>query len=231
MSIKNIEYRDDQNRTGSCSISSTPDTCPICGQGIEPVFRHAFKRGSVTDESLELVFRCPKQRCDHLFVAYYHPVRPGVSMGDYFVLSGSRLPLKLEYKEFSDIIKNISKQFDRIYNQAMLAEENGLDQICGPGYRRALEFLVKDYLIAQSPHEESKMKEMWLGNAMQKINNENIKICAQRAVWLGNDETHYVRIWEDKDIENLKGLIGLVVSWIESEEKTKKYKEEMKEKP
>jgi len=164
-----------------------------------------------------------------LFVAYYSPGARG-HLGDYFCLDRTRLPLKIEYTEFSEVVNKISKQFKRIYNQALLAEENGLDQICGPGYGRALEFLVKDYLIAQSPGEEEKIKSMWLKSAIDRIDNGNIKDCAERAAWLRNDETHYVRIWQDKDIEHLKDLIGLVVSWIESEEKTKKYKQEMKKK-
>jgi hypothetical protein len=230
MSIQEINYEDDQAHRSSCSISGKPDRCPVCGRGVEPVFRHAFMRGSVTDESVEVVFKCPSEECSHLFIAYYYPVHSGANVENYFILSRTRLPLALEYKEFSEIIRKMSSQFDRTYNQAVLAEENGLDQICGPGYRRALEFLVKDYLIAQFPGEEEKIKRMWLKNAIDRIDNGNIKTCAERAAWLGNDETHYVRIWEDKDIGNLKDLISLVVSWIESEEKTKKYKEEMEKK-
>jgi hypothetical protein len=40
---------------------------------------------------------------------------------------------------------------------------------------------------------------------------------AQRAVWLGNDETHYERRWEDKDIDDLKRLITLTVNWIHND--------------
>jgi hypothetical protein len=228
MSGQQINYEDEQAHRGSCRISGKPDKCPICGRGIEPVLQHAFKRGDVMEESVEVVFKCPSEKCRHLFIAYYYPVGSRINVENYFTLSHTRLPLAIEYKEFSEIIKKMSSQFHRTYNQAMLAEENGLDQICGAGYRRALEFLVKDYLIAQFQDEKEKIKSMWLKKAIDRIDNENIKTCAERAAWLGNDETHYVRIWEDKDIENLKDLISLVVSWIESEEKTKKYKEEMK---
>jgi hypothetical protein len=41
---------------------------------------------------------------------------------------------------------------------------------------------------------------------------------ASRAAWLGNDETHYLRTWEDKDLTDLKKLIELTVQWIEIEE-------------
>ena len=36
--------------------------------------------------------------------------------------------------------------FLTIYNQSLSAEDNNLDQIAGIGYRKALEFLIKDYL-------------------------------------------------------------------------------------
>jgi hypothetical protein len=40
---------------------------------------------------------------------------------------------------------------------------------------------------------------------------------AKRAVWLGNDETHYSRRWEGKDLQDLKDLLALVIVTIQSE--------------
>ncbi len=54
-----------------------------------------------------------------------------------------------------------------------------------------------------------------------------IKGMAERAIWLGNDETHYVRRWADKDIKDLKNLIDLTVYFISMKIKAKKYKKEM----
>ena len=61
------------------------------------------------------------------------------------------------------------------------------------------------------------------------VADERIKTVAKRAVWLGNDETHYVRKWNNKDVSNLKQLIDLTVRWIENEEETKKLLEDMPE--
>ncbi len=219
-----IEYRDLENKTHVCRISGKPDLCPACGRKIDAVFYCAFGYGSLDHSRIEIVFRCPSKGCNHLFVAYYYVLGPPY---DYFVMRSSMLPLIVEKRKFPDIIKDISKEFLTIFNQAMLAEKNGLDQVCGCGYRRALEFLIKDYLILLHPNEEDEIKKLWLGKTIERINNRNIKICAERAAWLGNDESHYVRVWQDKDIENLKDLIDLVVMWIDSEEKTKKYEKEM----
>lgn len=50
---------------------------------------------------------------------------------------------------------------------------------------------------------------------------------ARRTAWLGNDETHYVRLWSGKDLEDLKALLALTVSWVNTHLLTKKYLKEM----
>jgi hypothetical protein len=52
------------------------------------------------------------------------------------------------------------------------------------------------------------------------VKSEQVKEIAKRAAWLGNDETHYVRKWEGKDLEDLKKLIALTLHWIEIEKLT-----------
>jgi hypothetical protein len=49
--------------------------------------------------------------------------------------------------EFSQIIRGISPDYCEIYNQAHKAEQANLELVAGPGYRKALEFLIKDYLL------------------------------------------------------------------------------------
>lgn len=102
-------------------------------------------------------------------------------------------------------------------------------QICGMGYRKALEFLIKDYLISLKPDDADKIKKTALGKCIDDINNPNIKELARRATWLGNRETHYIRKWDGKDIHDLKNLIDLTCSYIVAECKAKKYLQEMPE--
>jgi hypothetical protein len=54
-----------------------------------------------------------------------------------------------------------------------------------------------------------------------------VKECAKRAAWLGNDETHYTRKWETKDVSDLKLLVKLTVNWIDNVLLTEKYIAEM----
>jgi hypothetical protein len=113
-------------------------------------------------------------------------------------------------------VAKISPQFVEIFSQASKAEAYGLGEVAGVGYRKALEYLVKDYCVSRSPGKEDDVKKRPLGQVVDVyVDNENIKQCAKRAVWLGNDETHYVRTWVDKDIKDLKLLIKLTVGWIE----------------
>ena len=54
-----------------------------------------------------------------------------------------------------------------------------------------------------------------------------MRAAAKRATWLGNDETHYVRRWEDKDITDLKNLVRLTVNAVENAILMRQYEKEM----
>ena len=98
------------------------------------------------------------------------------------------------------------------------AENMGLSEICGLGYRKALEFLIKDYGILFHPDDEEKIKNMALSPCINTyIDNPRIKTLATASAWIGNDETHYVRKHEDYNLEHLKIFISATVSFINSE--------------
>lgn len=113
-------------------------------------------------------------------------------------------------------LEDISPRFIKVYAQANLAGEMGLDELVGMGYRKALEILVKDYAIRRNPDKEEQIKR---NPSLKAIINKyfedaRIKEIARRASWLGNDETHYERRWQDKDIADLKKLMKLTTYWI-----------------
>lgn len=122
----------------------------------------------------------------------------------------------------------ISPAFVEIRNQVALAETHGLTQLVGIGLRKALEFLVKDYLCSQRPDDAAAIKSTLLGPCIAKyVDDPRLKAAAQRAAWLGNDETHYVRRWEDRDITDLNVLIALSVNWIDCHLLTLEYEKGM----
>ena len=78
--------------------------------------------------------------------------------------------------------------------------------------------------------KKQNIKDKKLGQCISEdIGDVRIKEMARRATWLGNDETHYIRKWEENDLSDLKKLIEIVLHFIEMEELSKKYLEEMEE--
>jgi hypothetical protein len=129
---------------------------------------------------------------------------------------------------FQEEVLEVSSDFVKIYKQAAEAEFMKLDSIAGVGYRKALEFLIKDYLIGKYSEKGGKIGKAHLSDCIKDyVDDPNVKITAEKAAWIGNDETHYVRIWQDKDIEDLKILLTLTANWISSEILTSRYADEM----
>jgi hypothetical protein len=209
-------------------IDEYPDTCPICHQGIEPAYRCAWNENQV----IVAILKCPKRKCKSLFVSVFMRERdeaPGPIIPIY-KLKGS-FPKNPREHVFPDEIRAISKEFCEIYNESEAAEQRGLKNICGAGYRKALEFLIKDYLINDKKADAETIRKTYLSTCIKKhIDEGNIRACAERAAWLGNDETHYYRLWEEKDLKDLKNLIDLTVAWIHLEHVTRKTIEEMPDK-
>ena len=110
--------------------------------------------------------------------------------------------------EFPQQLKQLSPQFVKIYNQAELAENTGLTEICGIGYRKALEFLIKDYAIHKKPDASEEIKNKPLVKCIEQyIDSNSIITLAKRSAWIGNDETHYVRKHEELDFTDMKTFI------------------------
>ncbi|WP_430816557.1 hypothetical protein [Carboxylicivirga sp. RSCT41] len=208
----------------SVSYDHNPSSCPFCHQSITPRTYQAFNKSSI----LEITFICPNPKCGRAFFAIYKNGYSSIGKNPstfYYVNSSIG---NVEGREFSNNITKISSLFTEIYNQSLESESIGLNHIAGIGYRKALEFLIKDYLISLNPDDSNTIKSKFLGNCIKDyIDNKNLKSVAERAVWLGNDETHYVRKWEDKDIKDLKKLIDLTLHWIEMEILTEQYSSEM----
>ena len=208
-----------------------PDQCPICHHSIDPRVLYGILLTSLTNPGsptgLEVTLRCTRAACRRSFLAIYEPTRKGAIPGvqqetdaRYWTYLRS-LPAEPVGRMFPPAISKTSELFVKIYNQSLAAEGYGLDQLAGPGYRKALEFLVKDYLKSTEPDNRERalaIEQMQLMNCIRNmVKDPNLKSAASRATWLGNDETHYIRKWEGKDIEDLKKLIDLTLYWIASE--------------
>ncbi|MBY6844861.1 DUF4145 domain-containing protein [Clostridium botulinum] len=213
-------------RFKNVEIEIDEDMCPICNSKISPMKLIQIK--SDDEKMMYILSKCPSKSCGKFFISEYMKTNILRSGGYSIYTLNKSYPKNYVTTKFDEIINNISPNFIEIYNQAEQAEQGELTEICGVGYRKALEFLIKDYCIKNNSDLEEEIKAKLLGKVINEyIENENIKECARRAVWIGNDETHYVRKWEDKEIKDLRRLIDLTINWILTEEKTKEYLNDM----
>ncbi len=225
-----INAADQNGNAVNVPYEDLPDTCPTCHNGINPrLMAGVFHGSGLTDAAarLEIAFQCTKHQCGRMFVGTYLHRQAG---SDHFFALSSVAPWKAKQKRFPDTVEKISPLFVKIYNQAIAAEALRLDQLTGIGLRKALEFLVKDFACREHPDQEDEIRKERFGTCINEyIQDSNVKECAKRAAWLGNDETHYTRKWEDKDINDLKTLVRLTVNWLDNVLLTRRYIEEMEE--
>ncbi|WP_255220858.1 hypothetical protein [Vibrio vulnificus] len=212
-------------------VDQEPNSCPVCNHLVSPNRVDSFKEIH-TDRSwstyLEVLYECPSTKCGHLFLAHFERLSKSEGSIDGYFTYRYATPNKFKSVNFDARILSMSPSFVDIFNQSANAESIGLTEICGMGYRKALEFLIKDYCVSSNPDNDEKIKGMLLMQCInQYVSEPNIKECATRAVWLGNDETHYQRKWQNKDINDLKLLIDLVVHWVVSSLMTQEYMQSM----
>lgn len=192
---------------------SIPDICPKCGRTVSP--RIVFMKSNVglfeTNVSgYSGALTC--NGCNTLLTASFSST-PNAS--GCYTLEECHPTVPTE-RLFDDIVSlEISSDFVEIYNQAKAAEEYGLDHIAGMGYRKSLEFLVKDFAIKQDPSNEENIRAKSLDTVLKKyIDDKYVKMSAKAASWVGNDETHYQRKHEDKDIADLKRYLDSCLLFI-----------------
>ena len=201
-----------------------PDECPMCHRNVAPIQISAIRVLESLRPEIDVAFRCTNLDCDSMFIGIYKPD----DASEWFLEKTT--PQTPENKEFEETILKLSPSFIKIYNQAIAAEAYDLDQIVGMGLRKALEFLIKDFVIKLNPEKDATIRKTLLGNVIKNyIEDQNLKRVAERAVWLGNDETHYERVWTNQDLDDLKRLIHLSVNWIDNVLTSQAYIDDMPE--
>lgn len=211
--LRNVDFKHygflDNGKTGSkTSVPRSvniPDICPQCGFSITPAILPSCV---VEDEDGMLLYVASLycQHCHKPFIAHFESLSPEPVLV---------APKATPSRAFDPRLVELSAGFVRVYNQAFAAEALGMDDISGMGYRKALEYLVKDYLIHRDPDSEEQIKREALGSCIQnRVENVRLKSTARSAVWLGNDFTHYERKYGEYEIPHLKSFIDATVLWI-----------------
>lgn len=211
-----VSCADDPTSQMSCQYEEV-STCPLCHFSITPTAiggRYLPPPNFASTEfTAYILFLCP--HCRKAFLAKYS----AADCGGY--LSTSALPVLSprtpQIHAFPKSIQDMSPAFVETFNQSATAEAENLAEIAGCGYRKAVEYLVKDYLCHKAPDESEAIKAEFLGKAILRIDDPRVKALAERATWIGNDETHYIKKHEALDIDDMKRFIGAMLHYMEAE--------------
>jgi hypothetical protein len=233
--LRPLEFAD-----GKIFLDHYPNDCPWCHCKIDAQFvspsavSTSLPLRSAGNE-LQIAFKCSNLWCKQIFIAIYRNTTNEADKNKILFFYSTTEPRAIKPKEFDPILQETfqDSEFFQIYEEASKAEQYGLLKIAGPGYRKAFETLLKDFLIHKNPEEaEAIAKEVKLQKLIQeKISDITIKNVAERTAWLGNDETHYQRKWKEMDLGDLKELIDLTVYFIQSQLKADNYILMMEKRP
>lgn len=196
--------------------------CPHC--------QHAFIPEIIGEEFIETfsdmpglenyvsILKCPN--CGKVIIANFNVIAINSFEDSYFDYSDIEIyPNKpISKVNFSEVIKNISPKFIETFKQSEIAEEQSLNEISGTGYRKAFEYLVKDYACSiETDHSKhDAIKSDWLSKVInERIDNEPLKNICNRINWLATDHGHYYKKYTNYDIDDLKKIIKVMTDWIE----------------
>lgn len=210
--------------------------CPYCHEKGKQVY---LTHTDITHPNIHknikmsLVLQCPSCMQHHLamFVVFEtpfggviaEPLEPELTLKNLF--------------NYPSQIDKISRQFSEIISQSSKAEQMNLDEIAGIGYRKAIEFLVKDYLkyridnglltkfLDGSPASKDLIDNRKLEGCIKLIENEDIQNLARYTSWIGNDHTHYIKKL-DIDVNEMKTFIDALCYLITLEIKIRVAKSE-----
>lgn len=208
-----------------------PSECNYCNKGVDLIVCNACFIHFYSELVLCVLYKCPI--CQQIILCKYQLPQSIINNFDIPISPFETLGGVGINKEFSNEIKELSPSFVKIFNDSYKAEQAGLTEIVGLGYRRAFEFLIKDYVLAKENTEENKetVKSLQLSNLINNyFPDGEIKELLSRATWIGNDFAHYEAKHSDINLEDLKQLILLSVSKIDESIKTKKYIEKIQRK-
>ena len=206
-----------------------PNICPHCHVTNNPSQKFQSPTQDTDGSNCNLqVWQCANHDCRKLFGVVYKVLNKEVQITN--VLNG--LPkgpdwpnpiLELRNGNSIDSQEPTQSKFIKTYLQSLEAESYGLDEIAGMGYRKAIEYLVKDWAIQNNPEQKEQILGKWLGSTISEYYSGDLKEILERATWLENDQAHYNKLFEDYDIGILKELIDLIMVELDREHKKKHY--------
>lgn len=202
------------NKQGIYKID-LPNHCPWCESMIAPnILSQTPFDTSNRNLPISFVLQCPS--CyKHFLQTYKVEISSNGSILE--IKMDNEKPMPKTLFEYPSEINNISKEFGNIIIQSSNAEALGYDHLAGIGYRKAIEFLIKDYLIEFKGEDKSTISNNMLSKCISLIDDQRIQNLAKATTWIGNDETHYIRKHLDKDVQDLKKFLRALTNLVNLE--------------
>lgn len=224
--VETFQYTEDDGFSKNTLniMYNAPECCTMCNTKLTPIrIGYSIYSSAKAPHMKHLLITYHCNKCDNATMCDYKicPNENWVAIYDYAapewigILNNSG-PKQPNQRDFDDIIQEISPKFVEIYNQALASETYGLAELSGIGYRRAFEFLIKDYLIYLDPDNKDKIKSSSLQNCIHNRPEIDpmVQKIAEPTVWLGNDFAHYTKKYTDSDLSDLKRCIDAAVYMI-----------------
>lgn len=206
-----------------------PNICPHCHLTNVPAHIYGVPtKGEEDKEQVISIWRCANRECYKHF-GVLHEYEPKGWVLKRFLTGLPKGPIwpkpieDLRHGASAEDQESSPSRFIKTYLQSLRAEALGLDELAGMGYRKAIEFLVKDWAIQQKPEDLAKIEDAWLGQVIKDYFQGDLKDILERATWLGNDQAHYKKVFEDFDIDILKELIDLIMVELDRQYKKEHY--------
>lgn len=206
-----------------------PNICSHCHVVNVPIYKWHIESLDIDDlPAIISVWECSNSECAKVFVAIYKSDDSSLSFDRFLngMPKGPVWPLPiLDLKSGKSVVSSREGQtkFIKTYLQSLMAENSGLDELAGMGYRKSIEYLVKDWAIKINPQDKEEIEEAWLSAVIKKYYDGDLQKILERATWLGNDQSHYNKIFEDFDIDVLKELIDLIMVELDRQFKMNRY--------
>lgn len=222
------------NYLGSGRSVKDPNVCPHCHVRINPHEKWHINSTDTDDiDCVISIWECSNFECYKIFVCLHKWNNNTFEFERYLngLPKGPDWPKPiLELKSSIQQEQENKSNFIKTYLQSLEAENLGLDELAGMGYRKSIEYLVKDWAIKNNPEKAEKIEKSWLGQVIKDYYEGDLKDILERATWLGNDQAHYNRLFEEFDLDVLKELIDLIMVELDRQYKKAHYIELIKSK-
>ena len=208
-----------------------PNNCPHCHEINNPHRRwHTLTQDREDDIVFLTAWQCSNNGCKKIFLALYKKTSTEKFEFERFLNGrpkGPAWPKPIRDLKNGKTINSESPEdskFIKTYLQSLEADMHGLDELAGMGFRKAIEYLVKDWAIQNNPTDKDKIiEDLWLGQVIKEYYDGDLKDILERATWLGNDQSHYNQLFEEYDVDVLKELIDLIMVELDRQFKMEHY--------